>query len=579
MVKLTINGIEVQVKEGTTILDAAKKVNVHIPTLCHLDLGELGYVNKEANCRVCMVEIMNWGTLAPACVTKVAEGMDVRTDTIRVVKSRKTNIELLLSDHPKDCLVCRKNGNCELQDLAMLSNISEIRFKGEENKFEVDNSSLSIIRDPNKCILCKRCITMCNEVQTVGTLTDIGRGFSTVVGTAYHDPMFETNCTFCGQCLAVCPTGALSIVSNVEQTYEAINNPDKVVVVQTAPAVRVALGEEFGMEAGSVVTGKMVTALKQLGFDYVFDTDFAADLTTIEEATEFISRFKSGENLPIITSCCPSWVKFVEHNFPEYLDSPSSCKSPHEMFGSVTKSYFAEKMGIDPKDIVVVSVMPCVSKKYESARPELASDGEISDVDIVITTVELATMIKDFSIDFKNLNDSDFDELMGESTGAGVIFGSTGGVAESTIRTAHYMLTGEEPAQLEYNEIKELKGIKETSLEIDGATINIAVAGGLGNVRKLMDMMKEGKKNYHIIEIMACPGGCIDGGGQPSHHGDTEKLEKRKEGLRKEDRDKELRCSYENPSIQKLYKEYLGEPGSEKAHELLHTSYKARERF
>ena len=580
MVKLKINGIDIEVEEGTTILDAAKQVNVQIPTLCHLDLGELGLVNEEANCRVCMVEIANWGgVLAPACVTKVAEDMDVRTDTLKVVRARRLNIELLLSNHPKDCLVCRRNGDCELQDLAMLANINEVRFQGVENDFEIDDSSLSIVRDPNKCILCKRCITMCNEVQTVGTLTDIDRGFETVVGTAYQDPMFETNCTFCGQCLAVCPTGALTIVSNIEETYEAINDPEKVVVVQTAPAVRVAIGEEFGMEAGSLVTGKMVTALKRLGFDYVFDTNFAADLTTMEEANEFITRFKSGENLPIITSCCPSWVKFIEHNFPEFLDAPSSCKSPHEMFGSIAKSYFAEKIGIDPKKIVVVSVMPCVSKKYESARPELAQDGEISDVDIVITTRELASMIKDFSIDFESLEDSEFDNPLGKASGGGVIFGSTGGVAESTIRTAHYMLTGEEPGQLEFEEIKELKGIKEASLEIDGQEIKVAVTAGLGNVRKLLNEINETGKKYHIIEIMACPGGCIDGGGQSHHRGDLSILEKRKEGLRAEDRASEVRCSYQNPEIQKLYEEYLGEPGSEKAHELLHTSYVARELF
>lgn len=578
MVSIKINGIDLEVEEGITILEAAKKVNVKIPTLCHLGLGELGYINKDANCRVCMVEIMNWGNLVPACVTKVVEGMDIRTDTIRVVKSRRTNIELLLSNHPKDCLVCSKNGDCELQDLAILSHIGEIRFAGHVNEFEIDDSSLSIVRDPNKCILCKRCLTMCNEVQTVGTLAEVDRGFDTVIGTAYQDPMFETNCTFCGQCLAVCPTCALSIVSNIKDTYNALKDPNKVVVVQTAPAVRVALGEEFGMEAGSLVTGKMVTALKQLGFDYVFDTNYAADLTTLEEAHEFIERFKAGENLPIITSCCPSWVKFIEHNFPQYLNAPSTSKSPHEMFGAIAKSYFAEKIGVDPKDMVVVSVMPCVAKKYESARPELAANGEHSDVDIVITTKELAKMIKDFSMDFVNLPDSDFDNPMGESTGGATVFGSTGGVAESTIRVAYQVLTGREPEDLEYNEIKGLEGIKETSLEIGGQTIRVAVSSGLGNVRKLLeDPEVHGK--YHIIEIMACPGGCIDGGGQPAHHGDMEILEKRKAALRAEDRKKENRISTQNESIKKLYEDYLGEPGSELAHKLLHTSYIPREKF
>lgn len=578
MVNLKINGIDIVVKEGTTILNAAQQVNINIPTLCHLDLGDLGYVNREANCRVCLVEQMERNKLVPACNTLVKEGMDIRTDTTRVVHARKVNIELLLSNHPKDCLVCRKNGECELQDLAILSNIREVRFKGERPEYPIDDSSLSIIRDPNKCILCKRCETMCSEVQTVGTLTDVGRGFTTVVGTAYNEPMFETNCTFCGQCLAVCPTGALSLVSNVEDVYQALRDPSKIVIAQTAPAVRVALGEKFGMEVGSVVTGKMVTALKQLGFDYVFDTNFAADLTAVEEAHEFVERFKAGK-LPMITSCCPSWIKFMEHNFPDLLDIPSTCKSPHEMFGSVAKSYFAEQKGIDPKDIIVVSIMPCVAKKYESARPELAQDGEISDVDIVITTLELASMIKDFSIDFSKLPDSTFDELLGESTGGGDIFGSTGGVAESALRVAHTMLTGRRPEKLEFEELTTLKGIKEAEVDVDGRKIRVAVAGGLGNVRKLLDLVQEDKNRYDLIEIMACPGGCIDGGGQPAHHGDTTKLTKRRDGLRSEDRRKELRCSQDNPSVQKIYTDYLGEPGSKKAHHLLHTNFYPREKF
>lgn len=579
MVKLKINNIEVEVEKGTTVLEAAKLVNVHIPTLCNFELEGLGFVNREANCRVCMVEHVNSNSkLIPACNTLVKEGMEIRTDTLKVVKARRTNIELLLSNHPKDCLVCTKNGDCELQNLAILANIREIRFEGEKYKYPVDNSSLSIIRDPNKCILCKRCETMCNEFQTVGTLTDIGRGFQTVIGTAYNQPMFETNCTFCGQCLAVCPTGALSIVSNVEDVYKALNDKDKVVIVQTAPAVRVALGEEFGMDAGTVVTGKMVTALRKLGFDYVFDTDFAADLTTMEEAFEFVERYKNG-TLPILTSCCPSWVKFMEHNYPDLLDIPSTCKSPHEMFGSVAKTYFAQKNGIDPKNIVVVSVMPCVAKKYESARPELGIDADISDVDIVITTKELASMIKDFSIDFEKLQDSDFDDPLGESTGAGVIFGTSGGVMESAIRTAYHMITGKDLENLESKTITELKGIKVTEVDIDGVKIKSAVANGLGNARKLLDEIKEDRHKYDIIEVMACPGGCVAGGGQPSAHGDTEKIQKRTLGIIREDEGKPIRHSYKNPSIQKIYKDFLGEPGKEKAHELLHTKYKMRERF
>lgn len=577
MVNIKINGRDIQADEGMTVLDAAKKASIKIPTLCHMDLEGLGFLNKDANCRVCMVEVMNWGNLVPACITKVSEGMDIRTDTTRVVNARRTNVELLLSNHPKDCLVCNRNGSCELQQLAILTHIDEIRYEGERKEFEIDDSSLSIIRDPNKCVLCKRCLTMCNEVQTVGTLSDVDRGFDTVISTAYGDPMLESNCTFCGQCLAVCPTGALTIVSNIKDTYKALNDPNKKVVVQVAPAVRVALGEAFAMEAGTDVTGKMVTALRNLGFDYVFDTNYAADLTTMEEAHEFVERFKSGENLPIITSCCPSWVKFIEHNFPDYLHKPSTAKSPHEMFGAIAKSYFAEKEGIDPEDMVVVSVMPCVAKKYESARPELANEMENSDVDIVITTTELARMIRDYSIDFRNLEDSDFDDPMGESTGGGTVFGSSGGVAESAIRVAYWMLTGENAEELEYNEIKGLEGIQEITLNVAGNEVKVAVSSGLGNVCRLLE--EDMAKDYHLIEIMACPGGCIDGGGQPGHSGRTDVLAKRKDAIRGIDRSKEKRSSQENESIKKLYEEYLGEPGSELAHKLLHTSYTPRERF
>lgn len=572
MVNLKINGQDVQVEKGTTILEAAKKINIKIPTLCHMDMKGLGFINRDANCRVCLVELMDKNTLVPACDTLVKEGMDVRTDTYRVIRSRKVNIELLLSNHPTDCLVCSKSGNCELQDLAWLANIRTIRFTGERINFPLDNSSLSLIRDPNKCVLCKRCETMCNEVQTVGTLTDVGRGFPVVVGTEFDELMIKTNCTFCGQCLSVCPTGALSEVSSIQPVTRALMDKTKTVIVQTAPAVRVALGEEFGMEPGTVVTGKMVTALRNIGFDYVFDTDFAADLTTMEEAKEFVTRFEKGENLPILTSCCPSWVNFIENNFPEMLHIPSSCKSPHEMFGSVAKSYFAEKMNINPKDIVVVSVMPCVAKKYESARPELSNKG-LSDVDYVLSTREIAHMIKDCAMDFPKLEDSDFDSIMGESSGAGVIFGSTGGVMEAALRTAYNMITGEDLQNLEYTELKDLRGFKEAEIEIKGKKIKAAVVSGLGNARKLLNSIKSKEKSYDIIEIMACPGGCIAGGGQPFIHGDTDIIEKRMHGIHSEDRNKTIRLSYKNPSIQKIYNEYLGEPGGERAHHLLHTTY------
>lgn len=574
MIKLKINKREVSVEEGETILQAAKKININIPTLCHLDLHGLGLLNEEANCRVCLVED-EIGKLVPACNTPVKEGMEIRTDTLRVLNTRKTMVELLLSNHPKDCLICSKSGECELQDLAELTHINRIRFEGEMINFPIDDSSMSIIRDPNKCILCKRCETVCSTVQSVGTLTHIGRGFETVIGTQYNDPMEKTNCTFCGQCIAVCPTGALTEVNNVDKVYDALKS-DKTVIVQTAPAVRVALGEEFGMEAGTVVTGKMVTALKRLGFDYVFDTDFAADLTAIEEAAELVHRIENGGRLPILTSCCPSWVKFMEHNFSHMLDIPSSCKSPHEMFGAIANTYFAEKNNLNAEDILVVSVMPCVAKKYEAARPELGGEG-YSDVDLVITTRELASMIKDMSMNFEDLEDSDFDNPLGESTGASVIFGASGGVLESALRTANYMITGEDLEEVVFHQLRGMENIKEAEVQIDGMKLKVAVASGLGNARKLLERVKEGE-HFDVIEIMACPGGCIDGGGQPFIHGDVSIIEKRMKGIHSVDGNKAIRYSYKNKSIKKLYDEFLGEPYGIKAKELLHTEFIPRKK-
>ncbi len=578
MITVKINNKTIQVEEGTTILEAAKSLNINIPTLCHFDLNELGFINKEANCRICLVEQKN-GSLVPACNTLVKDGMEIRTDTHKVINSRRVNIELLLSNHPKDCLICGKNGECELQDLAALARIKKVRYDGERIEYPVDYSSYSIFRDPNKCILCKRCETMCSEVQKVGTLTDIGRGFTTVVGTQYHQPMHTTNCTFCGQCLAVCPTGALQEISQIRQVIKALSDPTKTVIVQTAPAVRVALGEEFDMKPGSIVTGKMVAALRALGFDYVFDTNFAADLTTMEEAKEFADRLNGKGRLPILTSCCPSWVKFIEHNFGDMLDIPSTCKSPHEMFGSIAKTYFAEKYEIDPKDLVVVSVMPCVAKKYESKRPELAQSDEVSDVDYVITTRELAFMIKEYSLDFPGLEEDDFDDPLGESTGAGVIFGASSGVSVAALRTAYHMITGEDLENLEFAELSGVKGLKEATVDIQGREIKVAVASGLGNAADLLNDIRRGIKHYDIIEIMACPGGCIDGGGQPFHHGDLTILDQREAAIHQADREKATRRSYENESIQKLYQEFLGEVGGEKAHHLLHTKYVLRPKF
>lgn len=578
LVTVTINNKQIEVEEGTTILDAAKLLNINIPTLCHLNLHDTKMVNQAASCRVCMVEIEGRRNLAPSCSTPVFNGMVVKTNTQRAIRGRRTVLELLLSDHPRECLTCEKNMDCELQKLAADLEVREIHYKGEKSTYPVDNSSYSIIRNLDKCILCRRCETMCNNVQTVNVLSAVDRGFQTVVSPAFGLPMSETSCTFCGQCVAVCPTGALTEVNNVSKVWRALNHKDKVVIVQTAPAVRAALGEEFGMEPGTRVTGKMVAGLRALGFDMVFDTDFAADLTIMEEASEFVHRLQHGGKLPILTSCCPGWVKFFEHQFSDLLDIPSTCKSPHEMFGAVAKTYLAQKMSIDPKNIIVVSVMPCLAKKYEAARPELSRDG-MQDVDIVITTRELAKMLKEAGIDFKSLEDEKFDNPLGESTGASVIFGTTGGVIEAALRTAYEWLTEETLENVEFNALRGMEGIKEASVDINGTDVKIAVAHGLGNARKLLENIRSGKVQYHAIEIMACPGGCIGGGGQPYLHGNAEILKKRAEALYGEDRAKERRKSHENPEVKRLYDEFLGEPYGEKAHELLHTHYVKRQKM
>lgn len=573
MLKLKINNREVEVKEGSTILEAAGKLNIKIPTLCHMDLHDIKFVNKLASCRVCLVEDVDKNKLIPSCATFVKEGMNIRTDSQRVIRARRAIVELLLSDHPSDCLKCAKNLDCTLQELAHDLNIREIRYRGEMRTLPIDDNSYSLIRDPNKCILCRRCETMCNEVQTVGALAEVGRGFYTHVGSTFNRSMFETTCTFCGQCLSVCPTGALTEKSNIPEVWRALSS-DKHVIVQVAPAVRVALGEMFGIEVGTNVEGKIVTALRRLGFDRVFDTNFAADLTIMEEANEFVDRLKGEGELPILTSCCPGWVNFMEQQFSDMIDIPSTCKSPHEMFGAIAKSFYAEKEGMNPEDIVVVSVMPCISKKYEAKRDELENEG-YSDVDTVITTRELAEMIKEVGIDFTSLEDSDFDNPMGESTGAGDIFGTSGGVIEATVRTAYNIITEKDLEKVEFYDLRGLRGIKYATVDIEGREINIAVANGLGNTRRLLEKLKNKEISLDAIEVMACPGGCIGGGGQPYHHGDISILKKRSEGLYKLDESKKLRKSYENPYIKDLYDEYLKEPGSEKAHKILHTSYKA----
>jgi len=575
MVNITLNGVKLQVEAGQTILDVAAANGIKIPTLCHLNMAEIKMVNKIGSCRVCMVEVEGRANLMPACVTQVWEGAVITTNSPKAINARRTVVELFLSDHPKDCLSCERNLKCELQDLAADLNIRDNKYEGKMSKYTKDTSSRSIIRDAEKCVMCRRCETMCNDVQTVGVYSGTHRSLEAVVGTAFDYPMLDTSCTFCGQCISVCPTGALTQVSDIGEVWTAINDPEKVVVVQTAPAVRVALGEEFGLPVGTRVTGKMVSALRRMGFDHVYDTNFAADLTIMEEATELLDRINNGGTLPMLTSCCPAWVKFIEHQFPMLLDIPSTCKSPHEMFGAIAKTYLAQKLGVDPAKMVVVSVMPCVAKKYEAAREELANGGN-ANVDYVITTREMAGMIREACLDFNSLPDEDFDPIMGESTGAGVIFGRTGGVIEAAVRTAVYKLTGKNPENVEFNQLRGSDGLREATIKAGDVELKIGIAHGLGNARTLLENIRDGKSLYHAIEIMACPGGCVGGGGQPFYGNDRAVVEARANGLNGEDSDNPVRLSHENKEIQALYKEFLGEPGGHKAHELLHTSYTKR---
>jgi len=578
MPNIKLNGASITAPDGATILDVAGANGIKIPTLCYMNMADIKMVNNVGSCRVCMVEIEGRANLMPACVTTVWEGMSIITNSPKAIKARRTVVELFLSNHPKDCLSCERNRKCELQDLAADLNIREDKYAGKMSKHEKDTSSRSIIRDAEKCVMCRRCETMCNDVQTVGVYSGSHRSLEAVVSTAFDYPMLDTSCTFCGQCISVCPTGALTQVSDIGNVWTAINDPDKVVIVQTAPAVRVALGEEFGLPVGTRVTGKMVAALRRMGFDHVYDTDFAADLTIMEEANELISRIQNGGTLPMLTSCCPAWVKFIEHQFPELLDIPSTCKSPHQMFGAVAKSYLAGKLGIDPAKMVVVSVMPCVAKKYEAARDELAAGGN-ADVDYVITTREMAGMLREACIDFNSLPDEEFDKVMGESTGAAVIFGRTGGVIEAACRTAVYVLTGKNPAKLEFEQLRGEDGIREATIKVGDLDLKIGIAHGLGNARTLLENIRDGKSQYHAIEIMACPGGCVGGGGQPFYGNDRSVITARAAGLNSEDTDKALRCSHENAEIKALYAEFLDKPGSHKAHELLHTTYIKRDKM
>ncbi|MFN8209600.1 MAG: NADH-dependent [FeFe] hydrogenase, group A6 [Bacteroidales bacterium] len=578
-IKLTIDNKTVEVPKGTTIYKAAKQAGIEIPTLCYMELHDLNIENKPGGCRICVTEVQGRRNLAPSCSTNCENGMVVKTHTTRVLNARRTVMEFILSDHPKDCLICPKSGNCELQDMAIRLGIRDIPGAdiAAMSTYRKDTSP-SIIRDLDKCIMCRRCETMCNEVQTVGALSAVNRGFMAAVAPAFEQNLEHSSCTYCGQCVAVCPTGALTEVNHTPEVLRALADPSKTVVVQTAPAVRAALGEEFGMEPGTLVTGKMVAALRALGFDYVFDTDFAADLTIMEEGTELLDRLNrhlKGEKtakLPILTSCCPGWVNFFEYYYPDMKDIPSTAKSPQQMFGAIAKNYFAPKIGKDRKDMVVVSIMPCLAKKYECQRDEFSVDGN-RDVDYSISTRELAAFIKQANLDLNTLADEDFDSPLGASTGAGVIFGNTGGVIEAAVRTAYEIHTGKKLERLDFTELRGLDGVRSATIDFNGLPVNIGIAHGLGNARKLLDDVKAGKSQFHAIEIMACPGGCIGGGGQPLHHGNSEIIKARAAAIYREDKLKPIRKSHENPFIVELYREFLGQPNSEKAHHLLHTHY------
>lgn len=575
MVNITIDGIKTQVPKNYTVLEAARTLNINIPTLCYLK-----GLNEVGACRVCVVEVQGARALQASCVQPVAEGMVVKTNSPDVLEARRTILDLILARHERECLTCSRNLNCELQKLCEEMGIDKVKFEGEKIRYKLDEASPAIVRDQNKCILCGRCVAICKKVQDTGAIDFAKRGVNTTVTTSYNKGLTEVNCINCGQCIKICPVGALREKDDTDKVWKAIGDKSKHVVVQTAPAVRVGLGEEFGMPIGTNVEGKMITALKRLGFDKVFDTNFSADLTILEEGTELLTRIQNGGKLPLITSCSPGWIKFCEHNYHEFLDNLSSCKSPQQMFGAIAKSYYAEKAGIDPKDIFVVSIMPCTAKKFEAGREELSVDGLV-DVDAVLTTRELAKMIKQARIDFKAIGDGEYDSILGESTGAGVIFGTTGGVMEAALRTVADILTGEDLKEIEYTPVRGMEGIKEAAVKINDMEVKVAVVHGTGNASRLLDKVKNGEANYHFIEVMGCPGGCINGGGQPiiMDKEKTEEVKKlRAQGLYSIDRERKLRKSHENSEVKKLYDEYLEKPNSHKAHHLLHTHYTKRNR-
>ncbi|MCI9666483.1 MAG: 2Fe-2S iron-sulfur cluster binding domain-containing protein [Angelakisella sp.] len=578
LVNLKINGLPVTVPEGTTILEAARKLAIDIPTLCFLkDINEIGA------CRICVVEVKGLKNLVAACVYPVAEGMEVLTNSKRVFASRKIDLELILSTHKKKCLSCVRSGNCELQKLCKDFRVyDEDVYAGENPQHEFDDTAKHMFRDNDKCVLCRRCVAACQKWQSVGVIGPNDRGFATHIGCAFEQNLGDVACVSCGQCIVVCPTGAIAEKDNTKDVWRALSDPHKHVVVQTAPSIRVTLGEAFDLPIGTNVKGKMVSALRRLGFDAVFDTDLAADMTIVEEANELVERLKKGGTLPMITSCSPGWVNYCEHYYPEFVENLSSCKSPQQMFGALTKTWYAKRMGLDPKDIFVVGIMPCTAKKFEVAREDEAAAG-VPDVDVALTTRELARMIDRAGINFAELPDEEFDSPMGESTGAAAIFGATGGVMEAALRTAASWLTGSDGAPVDFVEVRGVEGVKEATYQVGDLTLNVAVASGLANAKRLLDSVKSGEKTYHFIEIMGCPGGCVNGGGQPVQPArirnwvDLKSL--RAAALYQEDKDLPLRKSHENPTLQQIYKEFLKSPGSHVAHQVLHTSYRKLDRF
>ncbi|MFQ9951208.1 MAG: NADH-dependent [FeFe] hydrogenase, group A6 [Clostridium sp.] len=577
MVNIKINGMPLSVPQGSTILEAARYAGIEIPTLCYMK-----EINEIGACRICVVEVKGARSLVTACVYPVNEGMEVFTNTPKIQKARKTTLELILSTHDKSCLSCVRSGSCELQKLCNDYGVDNVHlYEGSTPHYEKDETTLHLVRDNNKCILCRRCVAAC-EQQKVAVIGPNGRGFDTHIACAFEKQLGDVACVSCGQCIVNCPTGALTERDQCEEVIAALNDPSKHVIVHTAPSIRATLGEAFGMPIGTNVEGKMVAALRRLGFDKVFDTDFGADLTIMEEANEFIERVQNGGVLPMITSCSPGWVKFCEHYYPELLPHLSSCKSPQQMTGAVIKTWYAEKNGIDPKDIVVVSIMPCTAKKFEVERDDQSAAG-VPDVDIALTTRELARLINRAHINFALLPDEEFDPLLGEATGAGVIFGATGGVMEAALRTAADTLEGKSLDSIEYHEIRGTQGYKEATYKVAGMDVNVAVVSGLKNADELLKKIKNGEANYHFVEVMCCPGGCVNGGGQPiqpaSVRNFTDLKALRAKALYDEDKDLPLRKSHENPMIQKLYAEYLEKPGSHKAHEILHTTYVARKKF